>query len=214
MSEKKSLLQWIELMLGYFGEEKTWERYKWKMKSIIQKQKTLVDKDLTTFCNVISIWNMYSCMYYTVHSNSTQIYELNELVMYRSNIKITKSIAIIRSSPFSLAFSSSLALLAFVSECLFFLLVCLSIEWCVKPSLFKYTIWKREHEALSHKTISGSRETSTIFKWFLLLQWLSYESVHIIVLYVCHMDLKLRLQIAIHDRQKSMRFPTIPSVLM
>lgn len=31
------------------------------------------------------------------------------------------------------------------------------------------TTWeRREHEAISHKTISGSGETSTTFKWFLL----------------------------------------------
>lgn len=134
----------------------------WENKINNTEARDTVDKDIMTIGNVISIWSLYAR---TCSTTYTHIYELNELVMYRSNIKITKSIAIIQSAVcLSLLFSFGMFIFGLPFR----------MEWCVKPSLFKYTIWKREHEALSHKTISGSRETSTIFKWFLLLHAASH----------------------------------------
>lgn len=139
-----------------------WEKHEIEINGIKinnTEAKDTVDKDIMTFSYyVISIWNME----YVLHIH------MHVWIEWTCNVPVQYQSYQINCHNPKLFLSPSL----FISVCLFFFIFfwfAFPSKWCVKPSLFKYTIWKREHEALSHKTISGSRETSTIFKWFLLL---------------------------------------------
>lgn len=84
--KKKSVPHWIEILSVILW--KTWDRNKWQIKWTKQKQTTLVDKDITIFCNVMSIWNMYSYMHYTEYITNIWIEQTCNVPVQYQNYQI------------------------------------------------------------------------------------------------------------------------------